>query len=68
MSEEEQKTERVDAIIKVVSEIKQRYEGKDWHGQVLCPICQGRLTVMHSGINDKTHGRCETDECLRWME
>lgn len=66
--ESEDWSEAMKAIGKVATAIKEKHKGEDWHGAVLCPICNGRLTVMHSGTNGHTHGRCETDDCLKWME
>ncbi len=33
-----------------------------------CPVCKGRLHLSQSSYNGHVHGRCETDDCLNWME
>jgi len=33
-----------------------------------CPICKGRLHLKQSALNGHVHGRCETADCLHWME
>ena len=56
------------AILDVSADIKKQHEGKDWHGDIMCPICAGILVVMHSGSNGHTSGRCDTKDCLKWTE
>lgn len=33
-----------------------------------CPVCKGRLHLSQSAYNGHVHGRCETQDCLSWME
>lgn len=33
-----------------------------------CPVCKGRLHLSQSSYNGHVHGRCETPDCLNWME
>lgn len=33
-----------------------------------CPVCHGRLHLSQSAYNGHVHGRCETNDCLNWME
>lgn len=33
-----------------------------------CPCCKGKLHLSQSSYNGHVHGRCETDDCLNWME
>lgn len=33
-----------------------------------CPVCKGRLHLLQSSYNGHVHGRCETPDCLNWME
>jgi hypothetical protein len=35
---------------------------------VECPVCKGRLHLSQSSYNGHVHGRCETADCLNWME
>lgn len=36
-------------------------------GDIECPICFGKLKFMIN-FNDHIHAKCETENCLRWME
>jgi hypothetical protein len=53
---------------KVISEVKREHAGKSWYGVKTCPVCGGRLHMSHSGYNGHVHGKCETENCLNWME
>ncbi len=33
-----------------------------------CPVCKGRLHLSQAAYNGHVHGRCETDDCLSWLE
>ena len=33
-----------------------------------CPVCKGRLHLSQAAYNGHVHGRCETADCLNWME
>lgn len=33
-----------------------------------CPKCKGRLHLSQSSYNGHVHGRCETEDCVSWME
>jgi hypothetical protein len=35
---------------------------------IVCPVCSGRLHLSQSSYNGHVHGRCETNDCLNWME
>lgn len=35
---------------------------------VECPVCNGKLHLFQSSHNGHTHGKCETDGCVSWME
>ena len=35
---------------------------------VTCPVCDGRLHLSQSSYNGHVHGKCETDDCVSWME
>lgn len=68
MSEPLTTTERMDWIAQVATEIKEAHQGEDWRGEILCPACSGILNAIHSGTDGRTHGRCETKDCLKWTE
>lgn len=33
-----------------------------------CPVCKGRLHLSQSACNGHVWGRCETKDCVSWME
>lgn len=33
-----------------------------------CPVCHGKLHLSQARYNGHVHGRCETEDCLNWME
>lgn len=33
-----------------------------------CPECKGRLHLSQSSHNGHVHGKCETPDCVSWME
>lgn len=35
---------------------------------VNCPVCGGRLHLSQSEYNGHVHGKCETKDCVAWME
>lgn len=52
----------------VIDKIKIDHRNKNWEGIVECPICKGTLHITHVAINGHTCGKCETKECISWME
>lgn len=54
--------------IPLCQNIKKEHKGKQWVGIVECPICKGSLHVSHSSYNGHVHGKCDTENCLNWME
>ena len=43
-------------------------KGNGGTGKIKCPKCNGILIFSVSGYNGHIHGRCETEDCLCWME
>jgi hypothetical protein len=35
---------------------------------ITCPACGGRLHLSQSSYNGHVHGKCETQDCVNWME
>ncbi len=52
----------------VIDPIRVEHKGKNWRGVIECPNCQGKLHVSHAGINGHVHAKCETEDCVSWME
>lgn len=41
---------------------------RDRREVVECPACKGRLHLSQSSYNGHVHGKCETPDCVYWME
>ena len=52
----------------LIAKVKEEQEGRDWQGVVSCPVCSGKLHLSHSAYNGHVWGRCDTEDCLSWME
>lgn len=52
----------------VIQKMKKEWYGKDHNETVRCPICDGNLMLSHAGINGHVWGKCETENCVSWME
>ena len=64
-----------DHFDKVMKAIKTAYEWKvkpkpekDRNEVIECPMCKGKLHMYQSAYNGHVHGKCETPNCLYWME
>ena len=52
----------------IIKRIKLEHKGQNWRGVEACPVCNGKLHMSHAADNGHVHGRCETENCLAWME
>lgn len=59
---------RMKLVEPIITAIKQKYKGKSVKGVKTCPVCGGKLHLSHSGYNGHVWGKCETENCLAWME
>lgn len=41
---------------------------EDRQGVVECPVCKGNLHLSQSSYNGHVWGKCETPQCVTWME
>lgn len=51
-----------------IEPIRKAHKGKDWAGVIECPICKGKLHVRHHGYNEHCWVKCETEDCVSWVE
>lgn len=56
------------AVMPLVAKVKRDRKGENWKGVETCPICQGRLHLSHAAYNSHVWGKCETENCLSWIE
>lgn len=66
--EMQEATDRMMKATGVIREVKREHAGKSWAGIKTCPVCGGTLHMSHSSYNGHVHGKCETKDCLNWME
>lgn len=59
---------KFELTLPLIAEVKKQHKGKAWAGLVKCPVCDGKLHLSHAAINGHVWGRCETEDCLAWME
>lgn len=52
----------------LIKRIKREHRGEDWKGVEECPVCKGKLHMSHAKYNGHVWGKCETKDCLAWME
>lgn len=64
----EQATARFVVVGPLIAKVKHEHKGKNWQGVEKCPVCNGKLHMSHAAYNGHVHGRCETEDCLSWME
>lgn len=58
---------RMELVSPVVSEWRSKPPiGK--RETIECPVCHGRLDLSQSSYNGHVYGKCETPDCVSWME
>ena len=63
----EKSFDRILKVLPIVSEWKKKEPiGKS--ETVECPICKGKLHLSQAACNGHVHGKCETKDCVSWME
>ena len=60
--------DRLKLALAAVRPLRTRYKGQDANGTIPCPICAGNLHWRISAYNGHIWGRCETLDCVSWME
>ena len=61
--------EKTFAALKVVGEWRVNPKPASDRAEVIeCPVCKGRLHLSQSAYNGHVWGKCETTDCVSWME
>jgi len=60
--------ERLNKASPLISELKKEYGETGGKGTRPCPVCGNTLNFTVSSLNGHVHGKCETKDCLSWME
>lgn len=59
---------KIEAALEIVAPIRKEHRGKNWSGTLECPVCKGKLHVRHAGYNGHVWAKCETEDCVSWIE
>lgn len=51
-----------------ISSMRKKHRSTGFRGVVECPICQGKLHFTVSNYNGHTSGRCESENCVNYIE
>ena len=54
--------------LKAVYPFREWNKGKSAAECIECPVCKGKLHLTIAAYNGHVHGRCETPNCVAWME
>lgn len=55
-------------VMTSIAPLRKEHKGKGYAGIIECPACKGKLHLTISAYNGHAHGRCETPDCVNWME
>lgn len=64
----ERSIEMMTKVAPIITAVKKKYKGKTIRGVKTCPVCKGKLHVTHAASNGHVHMRCETENCIAFME
>lgn len=52
----------------LIRDFKKKHKGKSASEVLECPICKGKLHLSIAAVNGHVWGKCETENCVAWME
>jgi hypothetical protein len=55
-------------VLTAVRPWRAKHKGRSFSEIIECAACKGRLHLSISAYNGHVHGRCETADCVSWME
>lgn len=59
---------RIQASESLVARVKRENKGRDARGLDTCPVCGKPLAWSHAGYNGHVAMKCETEDCIAFME
>lgn len=59
---------RIKLSMPFIASIKQEFKGQNFVGTRQCPVCSKTLSIRHAAYNGHVAVRCETEDCLNFME
>jgi hypothetical protein len=51
-----------------IRDMRMKHRKEGFRGVVECPVCKGRLHFTVSNYNGHTSGRCESENCVNYIE
>lgn len=60
--------DRMAKCLPIIGKVKKEHKGTNWTGVVECLVCGGKLHLSHAALNGHVWGKCETENCVSWME
>ncbi len=68
IAESEAQTDKFMKLGPLIRSMKTKYRQSGFAGVVECPVCKGKLHMSVSSYNGHTRGKCETENCVAWIE
>lgn len=59
---------RLFKVLEAIAPWRKENKGRSASTIMTCPICEGRLHLSIAAYNGHVHGKCETEDCVAWME
>lgn len=59
---------RLGVVMTSILPWREAHKGRSHQEVVDCPACLGRLHLSIAAYNGHVHGKCETPDCVSWME
>lgn len=60
--------DKMRVVMTTIMPWRQKHKGKSAREEIECPACKGRLHLTIAATNGHVHARCETPDCVSWME
>lgn len=60
--------DRMGVVMTGILPWRKAHKGQNAAEVVECPACKGRLRLSIAAYNSHIHGRCETPDCVSWVE
>ena len=60
--------DKMRVVMTGIAPLRKEHKGKGYAGIIECPACKGKLHLRIAACNGHAHGRCETPDCVNWIE
>ena len=59
---------RMATVMLAIRPWRDAHRKQNYREVIECPVCKGRLHLSIAACNGHVHGRCETNDCVSWIE